>query len=71
MSEIVSTAWWQSKLARRFDYVAVVVAIAVVGRLAFEEDLSWVVGVIVGITVVLLTLTRWPFGKPGQNISPR
>ncbi|MGA2427159.1 MAG: O-antigen ligase family protein [Candidatus Acidiferrum sp.] len=62
MSEIVSTAWWQSKLARRFDYVAVVVAIAVVGRLAFEEDLSWVVGVIVGITVVLLTLTRWPFG---------
>ena len=62
MSEVISTAWWQSKLVRRFDYVAVVVAIAVIGRLAFEEDLSWVVGVLVGVTVVLLTLARWPFG---------
>ena len=75
MTETVSTAWWESKLARRLDYLAVLAAMVIVCRLALEEDLSWTVLVMLGIPVVLLTLTRWPYGALsvliGMSAMPR
>ena len=46
----------------RLDLVAFVAAIVVVCRLALEEDLGWVAWVVAGVAVVLLTVTRWPYG---------
>jgi O-Antigen ligase len=62
MSQALSASFWESKLARRLDWVAVIVALTVVFRLVLEEDLSWVTWVIGVVTVVLLTLIRWPYG---------
>ena len=75
MTETVSTAWWESKLARRLDYAAVVAAMAIVCRVAMQEDFSWLIWVIVGIPVAILTLTRWPYGAlsvlVGMSAMPR
>ena len=58
----VSTAFWDSKLAQRLDLVAAIAAIVVVCRVALNEDLSWVGWALLFGTVLLLTLTRWPYG---------
>jgi O-antigen ligase len=75
MTEIASTPWWESKLARRLDYVAVLAAIAIVYRLALEEDVSWTAWVILGLPIVLLSLIRWPYGAisvlVGMSAMPR
>src|ERR1700758_3897129 len=75
MSESVSATWWESKLARRLDSVAVVAAIVVVCRLALEEDVSWVAWAVALVAAVLLTLTRWPYGAlfvlVGMSVMPR
>jgi hypothetical protein len=31
-------------------------------RLAFQEDLTWVAGVVLGLAAGILTATRWPYG---------
>jgi hypothetical protein len=62
MPETVSVTWWQSKLARRLDVLAALVAIVLVFRVALEEDLSSVAWAFVGAAVLLITLTRWPYG---------
>jgi len=75
MSASVSTTWWESKLAQRLDLVAAIVAILVVCRLALDENLSWVAWALVFMAVVLLTLTRWPYGALlvliGMSVMPR
>jgi O-antigen ligase len=75
MTETASIAWWESKLARRLDYLAVLAAMVIVCHLALEEDLSWTVLVMLGIPVVLLTLTGWPYGAlsvlVGMSAMPR
>jgi O-antigen ligase len=75
MTRSPSTTWWESKLARRLDILAVVVAIVVVCRAAVEEDISWVAWAIAVVAVVLLTLTRWPYGALfvliGMSAMPR
>jgi O-antigen ligase len=62
MPETISATWWQSKLARRLDVLAVVAGIVLVFRVALEEDLSSVSWAFVGAAVLLITLTRWPYG---------
>jgi len=62
MSETVLTAWWESKQARRLDVVASVAAVVLLCRVALDENLSWLVWLLVSIAVMLLTVTRWPYG---------
>lgn len=63
MTERTSTGWWESKLVRRLDFVAVVAALLVVCRLALLEDLSWVAWMLAGAFIVVLALVRWPYGS--------
>jgi len=46
----------------RLSLVAVIAAMIIVGRVALEEDLSWVAWTLVTVAVALLTLIRWPYG---------
>jgi hypothetical protein len=62
MSETSFATFWESKWAQRLDRVAVIAAILLLFRLAFEEDLTWLVWASAGVGVVLLTLIRWPYG---------
>ena len=75
MSDIILTSWWGSKLQRRLEVVAAVAVILFLCRVAPEEDLTWVGWVIVGAFVVLLTVTRWPYGAlfvlVGMSAMPR
>jgi len=75
MPETTLATWWESKLARRLDFVAVVAAILVLCRVALEEDVSWVAWLLVGAFVVLLALARWPYGSLfvliGMSVMPR
>jgi len=62
MSETVLTAWWESKQARRLDVVASLAAVVLLCRIALDENLSWLVWLLASIAVMLLTVTRWPYG---------
>ena len=62
MAETASVTWWESRLVRRLEFVAFVLAVVVVYRVAREEDISWIGWVLGGVTVVLLTGFRWPYG---------
>ena len=62
MSDIALTSWWRSKLQWRLEAVATVAVIVFLCRIALEEDLAWIGWVMVGAFVVLLTVTRWPYG---------
>lgn len=74
MSEIALTPWWNSKL-QRLEIVAAVVGILFLCLVAYREDLAWAGWVIVGVFVVLLTVTRWPYGAlvvlVGMSAMPR
>jgi O-antigen ligase len=61
MPEIVSS-WWDSKLARRLNFVAFVAALLILFRVAIEEDLSWIRVVLIFTAVVSLAAIRWPLG---------
>jgi O-Antigen ligase len=75
LTETNLATWWESKLSRRLDFVAVVAAIVVVCRVALEEDVSWVAWALAFVSVVLLSLTRWPYGALfvliGMSVMPR
>ena len=75
MWQSASTTWWESKLARRLDFVAVIAAMVIVVRVALEEDLSWLTWVLAGAAAVLVTVTRWPYGAlfvvMGMSAMPR
>jgi O-antigen ligase len=62
MPQTISLEGWNSKSARRVDFVAGAVAICVLCRLAWQEDLTWMGAVVLCAVVVLLTATRWPYG---------
>ena len=75
MSDIALVSWWQSKLQRRLEIVAALAVILYMCRAALEEDFAWVRWLIVGVFVVLLTVTRWPYGAllvlVGMSVMPR
>jgi O-antigen ligase len=75
MSDIALISWWRSKLQRRLEVVATVAVILFVCRVAPEENLAWIGWVLVGAFVVLLTVTRWPYGAllvlVGMSAMPR
>lgn len=62
MAETASVTWWESRLVKRLDFVAFVLAVVLVCRVARGEDISWVGWVLAGVTVVLLTGFSWPYG---------
>jgi hypothetical protein len=66
---------WESKWARRLDLVALVVAIVVVCRVTLQEDVSWIGWALAFVWVILLSLTRWPYGALfvliGLSVMPR
>lgn len=75
MSDIVLTSWARSKLQWRLEIVAAVAVIVFLCRIALEENLAWIGWVMVGAFVVLLTVTRWPYGAllvlVGMSALPR
>ncbi len=54
--------WWTPKIARFVDFVAAVVAVCILGRLAWQEDLNWIGAVVVCLLVISLATVRWPYG---------
>ena len=61
MSDTV-TSWRESTFAQRLDVVALVAALAVVCRLAFQEDISWIGWIPAAAAALVLTASRWPYG---------
>ena len=74
MSETVLAAKWHAKLGR-LEWLAAGVAIVFLCRMALDEDLAWLGWAMVGLLVVLLTVTRWPYGAlivlVGMSAMPR
>jgi O-antigen ligase len=61
MAEAVSS-WWDSRLARTLDLLALLAATLVLVRLVLEEDLTWIAVLSIFALVVSLTAIRWPSG---------
>lgn len=62
MQEITLNHGWTSKVWQRFDVIATVVAILIVCRVAWVEDISWISALAVGLVVVAVGLVAWPYG---------
>jgi O-antigen ligase len=62
MAQSFPTSWWDSKLLRRVEWLALAAAMLLVFRIAWLEDLDWVWGVLVCAVIVLVTSVRWPTG---------
>jgi O-antigen ligase len=75
MSDITLTSWSKPNLRRRLQIVASVAAILLLCRMALEEDLAWIGWVMIGVLLVLLTVSRWPYGALvvliGMSAMPR
>jgi oligosaccharide repeat unit polymerase len=69
------TTWWDSRWARRLDYVAAIAALLILLRVGSEEDLSWLLWSFVGLAIAALSVIRWPFGAVitlvGVSVLPR
>jgi O-antigen ligase len=74
MSETALAPRWRAKLGR-LEWFAAGVAIVFLCRVALDEDLAWLGWAMVGLSVVLLTVTRWPYGAllvlVGMSAMPR
>jgi O-antigen ligase len=62
MSGAVVVVWQESKWIRRLEILGWCAAIAVVFRLALQEDFGWFGWMIAGVVVALATVMRWPYG---------
>jgi len=62
LSHTISLGGFNSRIVRYVDFIAAIVAVCVVGRLAWQEDLDWTAAVVVCVLVVFLTTLRWPYG---------
>ena len=64
-----------SNLIRQAEFLALIAVSVVVCRLAFEESLGWMAWVAIGAAVVLLTVSRWPYGAfivlIASSVTPR
>jgi O-antigen ligase len=74
MPETVLAAQWHAKFGR-VEWLAGGVAIVFLCRMALDEDLAWMGWVMVGVLLILLTVTRWPYGALailiGMSAMPR
>ncbi len=62
MLEAGTLRWWESKLIGRLHLLGALAVLPLLLRLAVEEDLTWLAGVLVAALVGLLTVVRWPYG---------
>jgi O-antigen ligase len=60
--EAATAKWWDSNFVRRAEFLALIGMSVVVCKLAFEESLGWVAWVAIGAAVLLVTVSRWPYG---------
>ncbi len=74
MSDTV-TASRQSTFAQRLDLLALIAAVAIVGRLVLVEDVGWLNWVPAAAAALILTASRWPYGAlwvlMGMSVMPR
>ena len=62
MSDTLLISWWESKLARRLELLVGALAMVIVCRVAFDENISWLAWACGGAVAVLACVTRWPYG---------
>ncbi|MDP9339392.1 MAG: O-antigen ligase family protein [Acidobacteriota bacterium] len=62
MAEITSTRWWDSQLIGQLHIMAAIAVLPLLIRMAWQEDLTWLGGVVLGLAVCILTAVRWPYG---------
>jgi O-antigen ligase len=62
VSQTIPFRSFNSKILRYVDFIAAIVAVCIVGRLAWQEDLSWFPAVVACVFAVFLTTWRWPYG---------
>jgi hypothetical protein len=53
---------WDSPVIKYFETICALVLVGMLSWIAMEENLSWVIWVLVGLVSVLLTAIRWPYG---------
>jgi O-Antigen ligase len=62
MTVTASPTKWESKLALRLELLVSLLGLLVVCRIAFTEDISWIVWLLPAAAVLLLSVFRWPYG---------
>jgi hypothetical protein len=62
MTETTSNRWYETRSADRLHLLIAIVLLPLLIRLAIQEDLTWLAGVVLGLAVCVLTATRWPYG---------
>src|ERR1700694_2801500 len=75
MTAKVSVARWEPALRGRLGLVAGIAFVALLCRLALDEDLAWGLWGRVGCAILVLSMTRWPYGSLslliGTSVMPR
>jgi len=62
MTDVALTSWSNFKLPRQLEIAAIVLLTLLLCWMALEEDLTWMGWGIACALIVLLTVTRWPYG---------
>jgi O-antigen ligase len=72
--ESTLTSRWHAKFGW-LDWLGVGVAVLFFSRVALDEDLTWMGWAMVGLLLILLTVTQWPYGAlvvlVGMSAMPR
>jgi O-antigen ligase len=73
--EATPAKWWDSNFVRQAEFLALIGMSVVVCKLAVEESLGWMAWVAIGGAVVLLAVSRWPYGALivliASSVAPR
>lgn len=73
--ETTQAKWWDCNFVRRAELLALIGVGVIVYQLALEESLGWMVWVAIGAVVLLLTVSRWPYGAVivliASSVTPR
>ncbi len=62
MTEITTTRWWTSPRVGRLHTVIAIAMTVLLFRVAMEEDLTWLAGVVIVGVISIATVIRWPYG---------
>lgn len=62
MIDTTSNRWYDTPFADRLHILLGLAAFLVLVRLAIQEDLTWLAGVVLGLVLCILTSIRWPYG---------
>jgi O-antigen ligase len=62
MADSAAFTFWKSRLMSCLDCAAAVIAAVLLSTLAMQETISWIVWLVVGLTLLLLIVSQWPYG---------